>query len=1062
MTSNISYREERILNQLKFYDELNEIFLEVASEKLFDTIAPKLANFYKLQRIFFIKCYGINFWEVRFDWTKERRILNINLSGNWENFINLYSYLSTNNYVTDDIAEYSVEIERWKSYFKASNILLIPFISDKKLTAVFGFQDVEKKFFYEDEILFLKQIVHRFIKTNEQNENFALIRSTNTELRRELENLTLLFNLVPVLMIQKNENLRYENVNDKFLKFIKKKKFDVLGKTDSDIFPEENVQYLTHCDLETLATNQHSTRIHEITIEEKKYYLLFHRLVYFSKESYSKYLLIVAFDITDIFEEKIKSELASKAKSEFLANVSHELRTPLNSIIGFAELLLQESLTPEQREILLNLRQSSYSLLDLLNEILDLNKIEAGKIEINPVTIRLGKILKEIESLFRERFTSKGLDFEIEVSDNVPDSIIVDPLRLKQIIINLVGNAIKFTESGKVTLAVKNVSTAKLPGETAYLEFVVDDTGIGIPKEKLEVIFEAFTQAEKDTTQKYGGTGLGLTISKKLVELMGGTISVESEIGKGSRFSFAMPVEIAHLIEEEVSTVKLEEILGSTKSKAPLVLVIEDDLQTAKIFEKHLKSKEFKLILSQTARDGLKNAKRYHPDLIILDIFLPDKNGWELLKDLKTDVTTRSIPVVICSIQQEANKAYSLGAIEYLEKPISPKKLESLIKTIKENFTIKDKIVVIDDDINILNRIDNILIKHGYKSECFENPELALNKILEGPPPSLIILDLMMPQMDGFQLLTELRKHDDLTTLPVVILTSKKLSEVEKEFLYEKSSEIFFKDSFIEEEFLQKLDKILDKITQLKSVQPASTIKPQEQFEKTAILPPLHVLLVEDNLMNQKFMTHILKRIGLTFDIASDGQECLDKVKEYKYDLILMDIQMPVIDGLEATRIIRNKFNMKDIPIIALTAHAMKDDREKCINAGCSGYLTKPIEQQKLIAEIMNQIKSTEPKYEEINPYFQGFSREEIIQLRTDYINSLKKEIEELDKKLSPKELGIFRYFGHNIKGYGVAYGFPEISRFGEKIENAADETDYPTLVTVFNELKQYLDSVKI
>jgi FOG: CheY-like receiver len=260
---------------------------------------------------------------------------------------------------------------------------------------------------------------------------------------------------------------------------------------------------------------------------------------------------------------------------------------------------------------------------------------------------------------------------------------------------------------------------------------------------------------------------------------------------------------------------------------------------------------------------------------------------------------------------------------------------------------------------------------------------------------------------------------------------------------------------------LNRLDRILDRIKESKKATTVSTIKAEKPVEKPTI-PPLHILLVEDNLMNQKFMSHILKRLGSTFDIAVDGRDAIEKVQKNKYDLILMDVQMPVMDGLEATQYIRNELKMKDIPIIALTAHAMKGDREKCLAAGCTGYITKPIDQQKLVTEIMSVIKSTEPEYEEISPYFQGFSREEIIQLRTDYIESMRKEVEELDKKLSPKEFEAFRFFGHNIKGNGVAYGFPEISKYGAKIEEAANEKDYPTLVTIFNEFKNYLANVKI
>lgn len=1054
-------KEERIIETLKFLDEINELLSKEFSENIFESVIDQVGKFFKVSKIYYVKCFGINYWEVRLNWSKEKQIFKPHISGNWENLISLYSYLSTGNYVTDDISDYSQELSKWKNYFGATNILLIPIVRENKLVGIFVLQDVEKKFFYDDEILVLKQIFSRLIQLFDLNERIEFLRTTAAELRKEFENFNQLYNLIPSLIIQKSENLKYENVNENFLRFLGKKKFEVLGKSDFEFFPETIAQEITKADLEVLESETKSTKIHEIKIDDQKYYFIFHRLVFYETESKLKHLLTVAIDITEIFEEKIRSEIASKTKSEFLANMSHELRTPLNSIIGFTDLLLQENLEPEHKEILSNIRQSSYSLLELINDILDLNKIEAGKIEFNPIPTELSKLLDEVKNLFKERFDSKNLKLEIEKEPSVPDAILIDPLRLKQILINLIGNAYKFTNQGKVTVRIKNLSASKKVGSTVHLEFAVIDTGIGIPKDKLELIFEAFTQAEKDTAQKFGGTGLGLTISKKFVEMMGGKISVESEVGKGSTFSFIIPVEVVPTPETKKEQPISEQILGSTSPYAPLILIIEDDLETAKIIERHLKDREFKLLISQTAKDGFLNAKRYHPDLILLDIFLPDKSGWEVLKELKSDVLTKSIPVVICSIQKEINKAFSLGAIDYLEKPVSVQKLQNLIQNLKDKFSIKDKIIVVDDDVNVLQRIEKILVKNGFDVECFDDPELALKKLKEKKSAALIILDLMMPKLDGFQFLTEIRKDDDLISVPVIILTSKKLVDEEIKFLEAKTSGIFFKENFDESIFLNRLDKILERLKETKKQTTLSSIKVEKPPEKPSI-PPLHILLVEDNLMNQKFMSHILKRLGATFEIAIDGKDAIEKVKQQKFDLILMDIQMPVMDGLEATQIIRQQLNMKDIPIIALTAHAMKGDKEKCLAAGCNGYITKPIDQQKLVSEIMSVIKSTEPEYEDISPYFQGFSREEIIQLRTDYIESMKKEVEELDKKISPKEFEAFKFFGHNIKGNGVAYGFPEISKFGAKIEEAANSQDYPTLVTVFNEFKEYLASIKI
>lgn len=1060
MAENYSFEKERIINQLEFLNELSEKITGEFSPDLFLDIFSRVGSFYKVKGIYFVKCFGVNYWEVKTHWTAEKQLLKPHINGNWENLINLYSYLSTGDEVTDDIAEYSSELTKWKSYFSASNILLLPYLVDKKLQSIFVLKDVEKKFFHKDEILVLKQIFSSLISIAHLHEKIDILRNTNLELRREFESFNLIYNLIPALIVQKSEKLRYENVNENFLKFIGKKRFEVIGSSDFEIFSEVTAQELVKYDLETIEKSTPSTTIQELNFNNKNYYFIFHRISFTDPQNNLKHLLIVAIDITEIFLAKIQSEIASKTKSEFLANMSHELRTPLNSIIGFTELLLQDKLTAEQREILTNIRQSSYSLLELINDILDLNKIEAGKIELNPVPTNLYVILSEVKNLFKERFESKNLKLETEIHKNVPESIIVDPLRLKQILINLVGNAYKFTEKGKVKISVTNLYSTKEVGEEVQIKFSVEDTGIGIPKDKLDLIFEAFTQADKDTSQKFGGTGLGLTISKRFVELLGGKISVESEVGKGSTFSFIIPVVVSEPVEK--FEIENKEETPGLKEKTPLlVLIVEDDLETAKMFEKYLLSKDFRLLISQTARDGLLNARKYYPDLILLDILLPDRSGWELLRELKTDVVTKSIPVVICSVQKDINRSISRGAVDILEKPINVKKLQEVIQNLRLSFELTDKIVVIDDDVNVLKRMDQILTSHNYNCECFNDPEIALAKLQDKKPPALIILDLMMPKMDGFQLLTELRKNKKFSSVPIIILTSKRLLQEEIEFLKEKTSEIFTKESFQEQTFLNTLDSILEKIKKAK----ISVEVPKAEIEKSLekpTLPPLNVLLVEDNPLNQKFMTHILKRLGFSFDIAIDGRDAIEKIQKNKYDLILMDIQMPVMDGLEATRYIRNELKMKDIPIIALTAHAMKGDKEKCIGAGCTGYITKPIDQQKLVSEIMNTIKTTEPKYEEISPYFQGFSREEIIQFKTDYIESMRKEVEELDKKLSPKEFEAFKFFGHNIKGNGVAYGFPEISKYGARIEEAAKNQDYPELVTVFNEFKSYLATVKI
>ncbi|MBM4174739.1 MAG: response regulator [Ignavibacteria bacterium] len=1062
MIDNIASKEERILEQVKFFDRLLWVLNNSEfSLNVFRNLIEEIGLFFKVNHVYLIRCRNINFWDLKFEWFSDKKYSKLYLNGNWENYLALYSYLGTGNHVSDDDVDISIELSKWKSQFAANHVLLIPILSSKKVVSVFGFADVEKRFFYDDEILMLKQFVNFLHYQLDTFEALTVLRSGNVELRNEVSELSNQLNLIPAMIAQKSSNLRYDSVNDHLIRIFGLRKFDVIGKTDIELFPKDIAANLQRKDLEAFELDQPTTNHHEISIKKKKYHFAYHRIPYRDRNDNLKKLLIVAHDITEMFSAKVESELASKAKSEFLANMSHELRTPLNSIIGFTELLLQDNLSNEQHETLSNIKQSSYSLLDLINDILDLNKIESGKFDLFPVSFNIRKQINEITKLFEPRVLEKGIKFKTKVEENVPQNVVTDPLRIRQILVNLIGNSLKFTKQGEINLVVRNVPSNLLVENFADIEYSVTDTGIGIAPEKLNKIFEAFTQAEKDTAQKFGGTGLGLTISKRLIEMMGGSISVSSELDVGSRFWFKLPVEVTDVKGEKVEVVKEEvaESIQIRKPGEPLILVVDDDISTIRVYENSLKSKKYNLLILQSGKDVLSVAKKHRPDAILLDIFLPEKNGWEVLRELKSDVITKSIPVIVCSILQEQNKALNLGAADYIEKPIAQNRLLEILTNIHKTPPDKKRIVVVDDDVNVLKRLDKLLDKNEYFVECFSVADMALDNVLKSSPPSLIILDLMMERMDGFEFIKELRRSSEYNKTPVLVITARELNDNETAYLREKSSTIVKKSEIREKDFLKSLDKLLTGTkTPLAEVKPIEVTPAKSETQ----IPSLNVLLVEDNLMNQKFMSHILKRLGSTYDIAVDGRDCLDKLNGGKYDLILMDIQMPVMDGIEATKAIRQDNKYKYLPIIALTAHAMKGDRERCLAAGCNGYITKPVDQQKLVGEIMTVIKTTEPEYEEISPYFQGFDKEEVIQFQTEYIEQLRTEISELDRIMSPKEFEKFKFFGHNIKGNGVAYGFPEVSKLGAQIENSSKDQDYASLSTAFEELKEWLKNVKI
>ncbi len=1055
-------KEDRILEQIKFFDRLLWILNNSDfSLNVFRNLIEEIGLFFKINHLYLIRCRNINFWDLKFEWFSDKKYSKLYLNGNWENFLALFSYLGTGNHVSDDDVDVSIELNKWKAQFAANHLLLIPILSSKKVVSVFGFADVEKRFFYDDEILMLKQFVNFLHYQLDTFEALTVLRSGNVELRNEVSALANQLNLIPAMIAQKSSNLRYDSVNDHLIRILGLRKFDVIGKTDIELFSRETASELQKKDLECLESDRPTTNHHKISIQNINFHFAYHRIPYRDRNDNLKKLLIVAHDITEMFSAKVESELASKAKSEFLANMSHELRTPLNSIIGFTELLLLDNLSSEQHETLSNIKHSSYSLLDLINDILDLNKIEAGKFDLFPVSFNVRKQIKEITRLFEPRILEKGIKFKTKVEENVPQNVFTDPLRIRQILVNLIGNSLKFTKQGEINLVIRNVPNSLLAENFTEIEYSVTDTGIGIPPDRLNKIFEAFTQAEKDTAQKFGGTGLGLTISKRLIELMGGSINVSSEVDVGSRFWFRIPVEITGGKIEETKVVVEEETesIQIRKPGEPLILVVDDDISTIRVYENSLKPKNYNLLILQSGKDVLNTAKKHRPDAILLDIFLPEKNGWEVLRELKSDVITKSIPVIVCSILQERNKAFNLGSLDYIEKPISPQRLLDIILNIHKASEGKKKIVVVDDDVNALKKFDRLLDKDDYFVECYSSADIALDSILKNVPPSLIILDLMIERMNGFDFIKELRRSSDYNKTPVLVVTSKDLDDNETAYLRDKNTTIIKKSELREKDFLKGLEKLFKGTkTPLAEVQPAEVPAAKQEDQ----ILPLKVLLVEDNLMNQKFMSHILKKLGSTYEIAVDGKDCLEKLHGGNYDLILMDIQMPVMDGIEATKIIRQDNKYKNLPIIALTAHAMKGDRERCLAAGCNGYITKPVDQQKLVGEIMTVIKTTEPEYEEISPYFQGFDKEEVIQFQTEYIEQLRTEISELDKVLSPKEFEKFKFFGHNIKGNGVAYGFPEVSKLGAQIENLSKDKDYAALSTAFEELKEWLKTVKV
>lgn len=675
-------------------------------------------------------------------------------------------------------------------------------------------------------------------------------------------------------------------------------------------------------------------------------------------------------------EEKARElEVTSKYKSEFLANMSHELRTPLNSLLLLAQNLKDNSknnLTADQIESADIIHKSGTDLLNLINEILDLSKIEAGKMELKVTEVLLTDVVDHIKLLFDHQIKSKGLDFKTIITPDVPEKINSDEQRIEQVLKNLISNAIKFTHQGSVTLEFFNPNhhfkfQRNDLKDANPVAIRVKDTGIGIPEKKLHEIFEAFQQVDGGISRKYGGTGLGLSISKELAKLLGGEIQVKSEVDKGSEFTLILPQYIQGEQEqytgEESINVK-NDFLKSEKWKEKLsfsipddrdnifpqddiVLIIEDDPNFAKILISLCNQKGFKCIATVSGEEGIEFMNTYKPKAVLLDINLPGIDGWEVLERLKSNAGTRHIPVHIISADEKNIDALNKGAIGYLTKPVDKqsinKALDDLSGFIKKN--VKDLLLVEDDEV-LRKNIRNLL---GSKDiniiEAFSGS--GVMEVLKSNNVDCMVLDLGLPDMTGFELLKNLEKGN-IKIPPVIIYTGKEITKEENNELQKYTNSIIIKGVKSEERLLDEtslfLHRVVDKMPQKQKKMLTSL------YDRDMMFKDKKILLVDDDMRNVFALTQLFEKSHMKVLMADNGRKAIEMLEENQdTDLVLMDIMMPVMDGYEATRKIRKQSKYKNLPIIALTAKAMKDDREKCIQAGANDYLSKPVEVEKLL-----------------------------------------------------------------------------------------------------------------
>jgi len=493
------------------------------------------------------------------------------------------------------------------------------------------------------------------------------------------------------------------------------------------------------------------------------------------------------------------AEQSTMAKSVFLASMSHELRTPLNAIIGYSEMLQEDASLLSNEEFgadLEKINTAGRQLLLLINDILDLSKIEAGKMELHVESFEVESMLKDVAATVKPLAAKKSNQFEIKSSKMV-GSMIGDQTKIRQSLLNLLSNACKFTEKGQITLEVMR----EIREHGDWIIFQVKDTGIGLAEEQQQRIFQEFTQAEARTSSKYGGTGLGLALTKKFCELMKGSVKVESALAEGSTFTIELPASIDKPVMVARGTDGTARLLQA--GEKPLVLLVDDDIPSQDLMKRYLLSEGFEIEIAGTASEGFELAEAHLPSAIILDILLPDKDGWTLLSQLKSHRKLAMIPVIVMSSLDDKNQGFSLGASEYLPKPVSRAQLRSVLNKYKLSEHTAEALVIDDDDLT-REMLRGLLERDGWSVKLADHGKIALD-ILQTTTPSIILLDLMMPEMDGFAFLEEIKKHEHLKKVPVVILTAMDISSEEEALLTGKVESILQKGAYRKEELLQIL-----------------------------------------------------------------------------------------------------------------------------------------------------------------------------------------------------------------------------------------------------------------
>ena len=660
--------------------------------------------------------------------------------------------------------------------------------------------------------------------------------------------------------------------------------------------------------------------------------------------------------------------------------MSHELRTPLNSILILGQQLTENpdgNLSPKQVEFARTIHGAGTDLLNLISDILDLSKIESGTVTVDAEEILTSNLLDTVGRPFRHEAENRQLSFDIEVDPSLGRSIVTDSKRLQQVLKNLLSNAFKFTAEGGVRLRVSaavagwSAEHPVLSHSPAVVAFEVSDTGIGIPLEKQKLIFEAFQQADAGTSRKYGGTGLGLAISRELASLLGGEIHLQSTPGKGSTFILYLPLKYsgptvaprvtassqysaAPALQVTTPERVIEQIPDDRLNLEPgdaILLIVEDDPHYARVLVDLARDKGFKVLVAARGAEALDLAKQFQPTAVSLDVFLPDMLGWTVLSQLKHNPLTRHIPVQIITLDEDRQHALARGAFSYVSKPTTTEGVSAALSQIKEYAKPRRKrLLIVEDNAAEQISIRELLDHNDIEIVTTDTGAGALSTLRENPC-DCVVLDLRLPDMSGFEVLDNIRKDESLSNVPVVVFTGRELSVEEDAELHTMARSIVVKGVESPERLLDETSLFLHRvITEL-------PIEKQRMLEKLNSsdedLVGQTALLVDDDARNIFALSSVLERRGMRVLTATTGSEAVALVeKNPEIAIVLMDIMMPQMDGYQTIGVIRENPALRRLPIIALTAKAMKGDREKCLEAGASDYLAKPVNTEQLLLAI--------------------------------------------------------------------------------------------------------------